>query len=73
MEWEFPLAPATSYDSTAEGANDMIEERLQETIDWIDSKLGDLATNDKERYVDFEWLKSHLISIRDNENRSLLK
>lgn len=44
-----------------------IETRLNNRIEWIDKQLGDLATNDKERYVDFEWLKQHLISIKTGE------
>lgn len=46
-----------------------IKERLNKTVEWIDSQLSYLATNDKDRYISFEWLKSHLLSIRDNENR----
>jgi len=46
-----------------------IVKRLESTIKWVDSKLSYLAFNDKESYVDFEWLKSHLTSIRDHENR----
>lgn len=52
--------------------NQKIVERLDETIDWIDSQLSYLSKNDKDRYIDFEWLKSHLLSIKNNENRSEL-
>ena len=50
--------------------NQEIVERLKETIEWIDKQLPELSANDKDRYIDFEWLKTHLLSIRDNFERS---
>ena len=57
--------------------NQAVSERVDETIQWVDDQIKGLkrtfdATDDNERYVNFEWLKSHLMSIKLDENRSEL-
>ncbi len=52
---------------------DPVIERLNETLDWIEPQLSYLAENDKKRYVMFEWLKSHLLSIKNNDDREFIK
>lgn len=57
-------------------SNEGIAERLDDSIEWVDKQIAGMKRTfdeEAERYVNFEWLKSHLISIRNDENRSLLK